>query len=202
MPTRFWHNDCCNPRTSSASQRCDRCGRLATRSYWALSMHESMLRYQLHFGVTPIGPHRKLTDALAGEILSRCPECGGSGLIVTGDMSDSSVCPTCHAFGSLPLPNSPELKALRERVRTEYPDSVVSDADAVTPGKLADALCGSIVIVQDLRHGRMVTAPAGSTRPPRAARSERTPSPAPQRSPQTPKTAALSVAKTRSPEDC
>jgi len=66
------------------------------------------------------------------------------------------VCPSCEGFGSLPLPNAPELKAIRAEVAMQYPAAVVPGADNVGPTSLRTVHEHRSVIVQDLQTGAML----------------------------------------------
>jgi hypothetical protein len=121
-----------------------------------LRMHESMLSYQLHYGLTPVGDHRRLADQLLGAVTKRCNYCDGDGLFGSSDLATWEICSSCRGYGSLPLPNSPELKAVRAEVAKHYPDAIAPGADDVGPDTLREVLESRAVLVQDLRTGAML----------------------------------------------
>lgn len=124
MPQKMWQNACCEGVWTGAPKPCS-CppSRKDLRSRWSLGMYEAMSRYQQHYGLKPMGPHRKLADALLNEVTSRCDRCDGRGLLDAGDNWRS--CPDCRGFGTLPLPGAPELKAIRAEVAAKFPGAVV-----------------------------------------------------------------------------
>lgn len=157
MPWKYWQNACCDPGVwRGSAQRCSCTSGRDQRSRWMLKTDESKLRYQLHFGLTPMGPHRQLSDDLLKAVTRRCSHCDGQGLVESHGLASWKLCPSCEGFGSLPLPNSPELKAIRAEVAKQYPAAVVLGADDVGPTSLRTVLENSPVIVQDLQTGAML----------------------------------------------
>ncbi|MGE5244059.1 MAG: hypothetical protein ACM3SQ_07520 [Betaproteobacteria bacterium] len=91
-----------------------------------------MLRYQMHYGLKPIGPHRGLADRLLNGFHRLCEYCAGDGLLDSDDFGTAWVlCPGCQGWGSHPFPNDPAIKAMRREVARRFPDAVVSEADSV-----------------------------------------------------------------------
>jgi hypothetical protein len=157
MPWRFWQNACCDPGVWRGSpERCSCMSGRDQRSRWMLKTDERKLRYQLHFGLTPMGPHRKLSDHLLKAVTRPCSHCDGEGLLESHGLGTWKVCPSCGGFGSLPLPNSPELLAIRAQVAKQYAAAVVPGADDVGPTSLQTVLENSPLIVQDLQTGAML----------------------------------------------
>jgi hypothetical protein len=126
------------------------------RSRWMLAMDESKLRYQLHFGLTPIGRHRRLSDGLLNAVTRGCSHREGQGLLESHDLATWKICPDSRGFGSPPFPNSPELKAIRARAEKQYAEAVVAGADDVGPDSLRAVLEDGVVIVHDLQTGAML----------------------------------------------
>jgi hypothetical protein len=157
MPWRFWQNACCNPGVWRGSpERCSCASGRDQRSRWMLKTDEAKLRYQLHFGLTPTGPHRKLSDHLLKGVTTPCSHCDGQGLLESPDLATWRVCPSCRGFGSLPLPNSPQLKAIRAQVAKQHRSAAVPGADDVGPDSFRAVLNKGPVIIQDLRTGAML----------------------------------------------
>jgi hypothetical protein len=157
MPWRYWQNACCDPGVWRGSpEPCSCASGRALRSRWMLKSDERKLRYQLHFGLTPIGQHRKPSDHLLRAVTKPCSPCDGEGLLESHDLPTWKVCPSCRGFGSLPLPNSPELTAIRAQVAEQYPAAVVPGADDIGPDTLQAVLENGSVIVHDLKTGEML----------------------------------------------
>ena len=157
MPWRFWQNACCNPGVWNGSpEQCSCAADRDLRSRWMLTTHESKLRYQLHYGLTPIGEHRSLSDDLLNAVTRDCNHCDGEGVLASHDLDTWKVCSGCRGFGSLPLPNSPELKAIRAQVAKQYPAAVVPGAADIGPDSLQAVIENRSVIVHDLRTGAML----------------------------------------------
>jgi hypothetical protein len=121
-----------------------------------LTMDEGKLRYQLHYGLTPIGRHRRLSGGLLKAVTRACSHCDGQGLLGSHDLATWKICPDCRGFGSLPFPNSPELKAIRAQVAKQYVEAVVAGADDVGLDSLRAVFEGGSVIVHDLQTGAML----------------------------------------------
>jgi len=157
MPQQMWQNACCDGLWRGSPRAC-KCApaRKEQRSRWSLTMHEMMLRYQLHYGLTPIGPHRKLADGLLDAVTKTCERCDGEGLLDSRDARTWTFCLRCHGFGALPFPNAPDLKAVRAQVGARFPTAVLRNADNVGIGSLRHALENRTFLVHDLQTGAMI----------------------------------------------
>jgi hypothetical protein len=157
MPRKMWQNACCETAWHGAPSPCScAASRKDQRSRWSLGMHEAMMRYQLRYGLKPIGPHRKLADALLNAVTERCSRCDGGGLFDARDGATWRLCPHCRGFGVLPLPNAPELKAVRAEVGARFPGAVVPNADNVGSDSLRHVLQNRSYFVHDLQTGAMI----------------------------------------------
>lgn len=157
MPWRFWQNACCDPGVWRGShEQCSCASDSDLRSRWMLRADERKLRYQLHFGLTPIGDHRSLSDNFLNAVTRACSHCDGQGILQSNDLDTWKVCCRCRGFGCLPLPNSPELKAIRAQVAKQYPAAIVPGADDVGSDSLHAVLENRSVIVHDLKTGAML----------------------------------------------
>ena len=157
MPWRFWQNACCDPGVWRGSpERCKCTYGKDQRSRWMLKTDERKLRYQLHFGLTPMGSHRKLSDDLLKAVIRPCSHCDGEGVLEAHRADAWKVCPSCEGFGSLPLPNAPELKTIRAQVAKQDAAAVVPGADDLGPASLRTVLENASVIVQDVQTGAML----------------------------------------------
>lgn len=152
MPQQFWQNACCQPSTWRGSEETCDCNSPIIRTRWGLTMHEAMLRYQLHFGLKPIGPHRSLADELFAAVTRPCPDCDEG--LVAGDQM-ARICPTCRGFRSLPVPGAPELLRVRAEVLTRFPESAAEEPSAASIDKFSEALCGRKVILHNLGNNIM-----------------------------------------------
>jgi hypothetical protein len=161
MPTKMWQHTCCDSTSWSGAPRpCPKCGAPPALSRWFLATHESMARYQLHYGLKPMGKHGRIAHALIVAISSRCESCNGEGLLDSDDLSTTwVVCPECHGWGGGPLPNDPAIKAMRAEVARQFPDAVVPDADLVGADDLRAMLASDAVIIRDLQSGLMLICP-------------------------------------------
>lgn len=157
MPQKFWQNACCEELWRGSPRAC-KCAasRKNQRSRWSLGMHEAMLRYQLHYGLRPIGPHRKLADRLLDAVTETCPGCDGEGLLDSGDRATWTLCSRCRGFGALPFPNAPELKTVRAEVAAKFPGAVVPDAENAGPDSLRHVLQNRSFLVHNLQTGAMI----------------------------------------------
>ena len=157
MPQKFWQNACCEEMWHGSPRSCS-CpsSRKDQRSRWSLGMHEAMLRYQLHYGLTPIGPHRKLADELLDAVTERCRHCDGEGLFDAHGGKSWILCSVCRGWGVLPPPPTPELKAVRAEVAARFPGAVVPNADNVGPDILRHVLRNRSYLVHDLQTGAML----------------------------------------------
>lgn len=114
----------------------------------------SKLRFQLYYGVKPTGRHH--TILREGPLPPACPTCEGVGLLDIEGGEWYRICPSCLGWGKSLFPNTPELKALRERIRAVYPDAIMPDADEVAPETFQEFLMSGHTVVEDLARGVMV----------------------------------------------
>lgn len=143
-------NACCSTGVWTGSPQPCGCPDPILRSQWMLTMHESMTRYQLHYGLKPIGPHRVLALPLPeGFVTPSCSQCDGG--LIEGDGGDTwAICPSCFGFGGGALPDSAEVAALREKVLRDFPDAAAHGASAESIGELKTVLLGRVSLVHDL----------------------------------------------------
>lgn len=102
-------------------------------------MVESMGRYQLFYGLSPVGSHRHLADRLFKEIRTVCEACRGRGLLDSTTIANGyESCPTCRGFGSIFTVPESVIESVRQQVLAEYPNVAAKRADkflAATPPK-------------------------------------------------------------------
>ena len=157
MPQKMWRNACCDELWHGSPRACS-CPSTHKdqRSRWSLAMHEAMLRYQLHYGLMPVGPHRQLAQTLLDAVMEDCPRCDGGGLFDSRDGRTWTFCAGCRGYGSLPFPNAPKLKAVREQVAAKFPRAVAPGADSVGPDTLRHVLQNRSFLVHDLQTGAIL----------------------------------------------
>jgi hypothetical protein len=111
-------------------------------------MHEAMARYQAHYGLAPIGPHRGMADALFRDTTVPCEPCRGRGIVASPHDPGWAVCPPCRGLGTIFTVSAREIEARRQQVLARFPGAA---ADPVDPwrGWLA----------HDLARGCIVTLP-------------------------------------------
>lgn len=152
MPHHYWQNACCSPDTWSGSPTTWACQSPIRRARWGLTMHESMLRYQLHYGLKPVGAHRRLADELFRPVQQRCSQCDG-GLIAINDGDDFAICTDCSGFGARPLPGAPELLRLRQEILKQFPSSGAEPPSTASAARLLEAIRGAKVVIHNLGTG-------------------------------------------------
>ncbi|WHZ27407.1 MAG: hypothetical protein OJF51_002204 [Nitrospira sp.] len=141
MPHRVWRPTCqCQPGViTRGTPLCSNCNMPGEPDGWSLSMIESMGRYQLFYGLSPIGPHRKLADRIFDKIVSTCESCRGRGLRDSTTMADRyEGCPTCRGFGRIFTAPESVIESVRQQVLAEYPNATADRGDgfiSATPTK-------------------------------------------------------------------
>lgn len=125
MPQQMWKHTCPNSELSSlmGSPVCGSCAGAGQYDGWHLRMHEAMARYQTRYRLKPIGPHRRMTDALFASAHATCQACEGRGLRDAADRRSWQRCSTCRGLGSYFTKSENEIEALRRRVLAVYPDA-------------------------------------------------------------------------------
>jgi hypothetical protein len=121
-PKPFWHHPCCDaPGTSTSTKSCGKCGAEGTYAGRHHPMFRGMARYRERYGVVPIGPHRKLADALLGALRSWCDQCDGLGFI--GDEHSCRMCHVCEGAGSVWAASNEDIRAAYAQLLAEFPDA-------------------------------------------------------------------------------
>ena len=127
MPHRIFlpHCDCHGSATGIASPVCRICGAVFEFDSWQLSMHEAMARYQVVYGLKPIGRHRKRAHAVLGSKWANCGECDGDG-IHTISIDLWEPCRACEGMGGRWLCSRKKVRKARQAVLRSYPEAAAS----------------------------------------------------------------------------
>jgi hypothetical protein len=125
MPERVWAHDCCD--ATGARQACPACGRPGEFLGWGLTVAEAVDRFQLSYGLEPLGPHARAAKARLDGMRRGCERCHGAGLV--GDVHQWRACPLCEGTGGT-------WSASEDAIREVYLDIVREWPDAAAPGAL------------------------------------------------------------------
>ena len=138
MPQKMWKHTCSKGGLCwIGTEVCTSCGRSGEYDGWHPRMHEAMARYQTHYGLKPMGPHRTMADELFKAVKARCDVCGGRGLLDSTDRDDWQVCERCRGFGSVFTKPAQEIAALRRSVLARYPEAAADALPGFFTGILA-----------------------------------------------------------------
>jgi hypothetical protein len=121
-PRPFWHHACCDgPGSCTSTKSCGKCGAEGTYAGRYHIMIDGMARYRKRYGVVPIGPHRKLADALLDALRETCEHCDGLGYV--GGEDSCRVCDFCEGAGSVWAASNDDIRAAYAKLLAEFPNA-------------------------------------------------------------------------------
>ena len=101
---------------------CPRCGHPGVRDGWDSDTLDQQAAYARSHGLQPIGPHRKLADAVFEGAFRECPDCHFRGFLPV-DEHHCRPCDRCDTCGSVPSVPPEDLAEMRAKVLAKFPDS-------------------------------------------------------------------------------
>jgi len=137
MPQKMWKHTCPEGGRSfwMGTSFCSSCGEVGEYDGWHYSMHEAMAKYQICYGLKPIGPHRPMADELFREATITCETCGGRGLRDIHEGASWEHCRACRGLGIHFTKPAAEIAEIRRRILDAFPDAAAEPVPefATTP---------------------------------------------------------------------
>jgi hypothetical protein len=150
MPRPTWKHICSTGSSGwIGTSLCRTCQQPGTYDGWKPTMHEAMAQYQTLHRLKPVGPHRRMADALFASVRRICLACTGRGLQDSADRRGWQVCTACRGLGSVLTRPAEEIEALRGRVLAAHPGAAANPVAGLFAGPVVFALATQEAIGPD-----------------------------------------------------